>query len=51
MNNVTTINHKATITHDICGSPQRGAMSTNSSSSLLSSVNLLTCIEPQNPTL
>jgi hypothetical protein len=29
--------------------PQRGATSTNSSSSLLSSVNLLTCTEPQNP--
>jgi hypothetical protein len=28
--------------------PQRGATSTNSSSSLLSSVNLLTCTEPQN---
>jgi hypothetical protein len=41
MNNITTIMHKATITQDIRGSPQRGATSTNSSSSLLSSVNHL----------
>jgi hypothetical protein len=31
MNNITTIMHKATITQDICGSPQCGATSTNSS--------------------
>jgi hypothetical protein len=31
MNNITTIIHKATITKDIRGSPQRGATSTNSS--------------------
>ena len=41
--------HKATTKHDIRGSPQCGAMSTNSSSSLLSYVNLLTCTKPQNP--
>jgi hypothetical protein len=35
--------HKATITQDMCGSPQCGATSTNSLSSLLSSVNFLTC--------
>jgi hypothetical protein len=47
MNNITTIMNKETITQDIRGSPQCGATSTNSSSSLLSSVNLLTCTEHQ----
>jgi hypothetical protein len=50
MNNITTIMHKETITQDIRGSPQRGATSTNSSSSLLSSVNHLHAQSHQNPT-
>jgi hypothetical protein len=43
--------HKETTTKDVRGSPQCGAMSTNSSSSLLSSFNLLTSTKPLNPTL
>jgi hypothetical protein len=43
MNNIA----QSTSTQDIRGSPQCGATSTNSSSSLLVSSNLLTCTKPQ----
>jgi hypothetical protein len=49
MNNITTIMHKETKTLDIHGSHQCRATSTNSSYSLLSYVNIITCTEPQDP--
>jgi hypothetical protein len=47
MNNIA----QCTLTQDIHGSPERGATSTNSNSSLLSFVNILTGIEHQNQIL
>jgi hypothetical protein len=43
INNTNQSQHRIYVVH-----PQHGATSTNSSSSLLSSFNLLTCTEPQN---